>query len=325
MAKESVNAEKKFESYFRQNPGKCEDLMASIFGNENKMPIQNMVVHEISFYEGDNFEVIARLEMCDECEWNWINLDLWSETRGPMPKMEEGGEMISTEQYKNKDKEYYKQEIITLLDSYKKFAEEKNWKEANKIKQKLWAINDAWNQKANEVWKEIDQDFNKGIKESERVIEKDNTQNKVVEEGNNQNNVVENQNSNSEIRGVVNENTITGNFITGNVINENNEPSKESKDPYYWIKKDQERKKKEKELRKNNYAERKQFYLNLFAGYDKKEYSFAQTEFKKRLIELFREKGEEICNNNVDDNQNEKIDSPFGVYPAACCDTKFFN
>ena len=72
LAKESVNAERTFESYFRQSGGKCEDIMASIFGTENKRQTQQLLVQEISFCEGDNFEVIARLEMCEECEWIWI-------------------------------------------------------------------------------------------------------------------------------------------------------------------------------------------------------------------------------------------------------------
>ncbi|MFH0711636.1 MAG: hypothetical protein V1889_00760 [archaeon] len=301
LAKETVNAERTFESYFRQNQGKCEDLMSSVFGSESQMPNQNMIVQEISFYEGDKFEVIARLEMCDDCEWNWINLDLWLETRGPMPKMEEGGEMISFDRFKDKDVEYYESEIIRLLDSYKNAAEEQNWKEANNIKQKIWAINEAWNQKANDVWKEIEQQSDV---QGRTVVE-----NKVSKENNQNNVVVENTDGgiNTDDNNVV-ENVITGGFITGNMIKENNKQLEEKNDPYYWIKQDQERRKQEKVLRKQNYEERKQFYLNLFSGYDKKEYSFVQVEFKKRLIELFREKEEEICNNNQDDNQDEKID-----------------
>src|SRR3989338_310845 len=304
LAKESVNAEKTFESYFRQNQGKCEDLMSGIFGSESQMPNQNMLVQEISFYEGEKFEAIARLEMCDDCEWNWINLNLWLNTRGPMPKMDEGGEMISPDQYRNKDVEYYKSEIISLLDDYKGAAEQQNWGELNTINMKIQAINEAWNQKANEVWKEIEQ---KNDIQGRTVVE-----DKISKEDNQDSVVVENTEggSNSDSNNIV-ENTITGNFITGNAINENNNDNKQPKennDPYFWIKQDQERRKQEKALRKQNYEERKQFYVTLFSGYDKKEYSFAQIEFKKRLIELFREKGEEICNNNIDDNKNEQID-----------------
>jgi len=321
LAKESVNAEKTFESYFRQNQGKCEKTMSDIFGSESQMPNQNMLVQEISFYEGEKFEVIARLEMCDDCEWNWINLNLWMETRGPMPKMEEG-EMISPEQYKNKDVEYYKSEITKLIDSYKQAAEQQNWRELNTINMKIQAINEAWNQKSNEVWKEIEQksDIQKNVGVENQISE--NNQNNVVVEntgGGSNNNIVDND-VDPGPQGIVGdsggdnivENTITGNFITsitGNVIQEiNNKQSEEEKDPYFWIKQDQERRKQEKILRKQNYEERKQFYLSLFSSYDKKEYSFSQIEFKKRLIELFREKGEEICNNNQDDNQNKQVD-----------------
>ncbi len=307
LAKESVNAEKTFESYFRQNQGKCEDLMSSIFGSENQMPNQNMLVQEISFYEGEKFEAIARLEMCDDCEWNWINLNLWLNMRGPMPKMDEGGEMVSPDQYKDKSVEYYKSEIVNLLDSYKKAAEEQNWKETNTINMKIQAINEAWNQKSNDVWKDIEQ---KNDVQGRTVVE-----NKISENKNQNNVAVENTggDSNSDTNNIV-ENTITGNVITGRVIEtriateEKNEQSEANNDPYFWIKQDQERRKQEKALRKQNYEERKQFYLSLFSSYDKKEYSFAQIEFKKRLIELFREKGEEICNNNIDDNQNEQVD-----------------
>jgi len=328
LAKESVNAERTFESYFRQNQGKCEKIMSDIFGSESQMPNQNMLVQEISFYEGDKFEVIARLEMCDDCEWNWINLDLWLNMRGPMPKMDEGGEMISPDQYKNKDVEYYKSEIISLLDAYKKAAEEQNWKETNNIKQKIQVINEAWNQKSNEVWKDIEQktDIQGRTVVEDKVSEKDIQKNVVVENiggdsNSDNNNVVDNDVApgpqgiagDSGGNNIV-ENTITGNSITGKAIETGiaiegkNEQQEGNNDPYFWIKQDQERRKQEKALRKQNYEERKQFYLSLFSGYDKKEYSFAQVEFKKRLIELFREKGEEICNNNIDDNKNEQVD-----------------
>jgi hypothetical protein len=332
LAKESVNAERIFESYFKQNQGKCEDLMSNIFGSESRMPNQNMLVQEISFYEGDKFEVIARLEMCDDCEWNWINLDLWLNTRGPMPKMEDSGEKISPDQFKDKDKEYYKSEIVSLLDSYKKAAEEQNWKELNSIKQKLQAINEAWNQKANDVWKETEKNDVQGRVVVEKGTSEGNSQKDVVvenddREGDTNNNVVVESNgegSDSNDEKVV-ENTVTGNIITGNLIKEskapaqNNQQSEESKDPYYWIKQDQERRKQEKILRKQNYEERKQFYLDIFSNYDKKEYSFAQIEFKKRLLELFKEKGEEVCDNNQDDNQNGDIDCDDEICGGKIC------
>ena len=104
LAKESVNAERTFESYFRQSGGKCEDIMSSIFGTENKRKTQQLYVQEISFCGGDNLEVIARLEMCDDCEWNWINVDFRVEGRGPGFNLKEG-EMnpMSPKSFENMD------------------------------------------------------------------------------------------------------------------------------------------------------------------------------------------------------------------------------
>lgn len=99
---ESVSVEKSFESYFKQSGEECESIMGNIFGTENKRQTQNMFVQEINFCEGDNFEVIGRLEMCDDCEWNWINLDFRVDGRGPGFKMKENKEdnFASPEQFK---------------------------------------------------------------------------------------------------------------------------------------------------------------------------------------------------------------------------------
>ena len=83
LAEESVNAEKAFESNFRESSENCDNLMNSIFGSENQRQNQKLLVQEVSFHEGDNFEALVKLELCDECEWKWINLDLWIEGRGP--------------------------------------------------------------------------------------------------------------------------------------------------------------------------------------------------------------------------------------------------
>ena len=299
LAKESVNAERTFESYFRQSGGKCEDIMSSIFGTENKRQTQQLLVQEISFCEGENFEVIARLEMCDECEWNWINLDFWFERRGPGPKEEGKMEPPSPDKFKNMEFGEFEEEVGKIIDEIKQACVNEDFNSIISAKSKLWALNEAWNQKSNNVWEEIDKQFNVDNKKQERVIEGDKDQNQAVVES-----TEEKSDTNNEIA----EDIITGNLITGKAINEINNENKESQDPYYWIKQEQEKRQKVKELSKSNYEARKQFYLNLFSGYDKKEYSFAQIEFQKRLIEEFKERGEEICDNNKDDNKNEAID-----------------
>ena len=97
-----MNAEKTFYSSFRQSGGNCENTMKSLFGTENQRPAEKVLVEQATFYEGKNFEAILRLEMCDECEWKWINLNFWIEGRGPgfkQPQQKRQG----ARDYKNTD------------------------------------------------------------------------------------------------------------------------------------------------------------------------------------------------------------------------------
>jgi len=244
LAKESVTAEMIFMHYFEQGGGKCEDIMKAVFGSENQRQIQQVLLQEIEFCEGDNFEGIMRLEMCDECEWNWINLDFHFEGRkGFKPPKEKTPN--SMENYKNLDSSSFMSKTTALINEIQNNCQEEDYGRAIINSQELRMLTEAWNQEANNVWEQI-----------EKQIEHP--------EGN--------------------------------------------EDPYYWIKQDQAQRQRAKDLRKQNYEERKEFYLGLFSGYEKKEYYFEQTDFEKRLIEEFREKGEEICDNNIDDNDNDQVD-----------------
>ncbi|MFZ5955653.1 MAG: hypothetical protein ACOYT4_04455 [Nanoarchaeota archaeon] len=243
LAKESANAEKTFESFYRQNQGKCEDIMSSIIGGENRMPDQNMLVYKIDFYKGEKFDGIIWLEMCDECEWNWVNVNFWIEGRGirqPEPEKNFNKEAdMPIESLKSAIKETVTQIHASL--------ENGDYTMALSLNNKLMQYNEIWNRKSNDVWKQIDQLYPKDFKN-------------------------------------------------------------EQKDEYYWIKEEQSKKQKEKELRKINYEEKKQFYLDLFSEYDKKEFYYTQIRYEKRLVEAFQDFGKELCDNNKDDNSNEQID-----------------
>ncbi|MEK6927469.1 MAG: hypothetical protein AABX11_03475 [Nanoarchaeota archaeon] len=255
LAKESVNAEMSFKSYFEQNGGKCEDIMSSIFGSENKRQTQQLLVNEISFCEGDNFEVIARLEMCDECEWNWINLNFDIRGRGPGFKMEEGKmNQVSPKSFENMDILAIESEIRNIIGELKQSCDQGDSTPISSARSKLQALNEALNQKSNDVWKELDK------------IYKSQTESMTQEQ------------------------------------------RQQFDQNYGWIKQEQEKKQKAKEMSKSNYETRKQFYSSLFSSYDVKESYYTQIEYQKRLVEEFKERGEEICNNNQDDNSNEAVD-----------------
>ena len=255
LAQKSVSAEMFFNSFMRQNQGKCEETMNSIFGSENKRESQKTIVQEIEFFTADNFEVKARLEMCDECEWYWINLDFNFEGRGAGFKpIKEESTMVSPKQFEKMSDEEFKKEINNIIQEVKSSLEQKDYKKAMSIKNKIQAINEAWNQKSNNAWQDTDKIF-----EDKR---------KAMSQ----------------------------------------EQMEEYNKNYGWIRDEQEKQQKVREIAKQNYNSRKEFYLNLFSQYKKKEFYFTQEEYEKRLIEEFKEFGKEICNNNQDDNNNNKID-----------------
>jgi hypothetical protein len=258
LAEESVNVEKSFDSYYRQSFGKCEDTMSSIFGSENLREIAEIVTYEIEFHEGEDFEAIFRLEMCEECEWNWINIHMWIDARGrfPMPEMKE-----KDFDYERAEKKYrsltqpdFESEAKQILEKIKENLELKNYKEAMILSNELNILNNVWNEKSNNVWEEV-----------EKIMHFD-------------------------------EELMT------------EEERHEFHQNYGWIRLEQKRREKMKELQEENLERRKEFYLDFFKDYEQQEFYVKQMDFEKRLIEEFRTHGQERCDNNEDDDGNGQID-----------------
>ncbi|MDP1728889.1 MAG: hypothetical protein Q8L27_01655, partial [archaeon] len=255
LAKESVSAERIFESYFKQAGGKCEDVMSQVFGSENKKTSQNMFVKEISFCEGDNYDVIARLEMCDDCEWNWISVNFDIRGRGPGFKpVQNSDNSLSMDNYKTKSATELQSEVTSLITQAITSCQNKDISSLMAIQNKLKMANEAWNQKSNDLWQEVN-----------KIYE---TQNQAMSQ----------------------------------------EERMRFDQSYGWIKQEQEKRQKIKELTKASYETRKQFYINLFSSYESKDSYYTQIEYQKTLFEDFKQVGQEICDNNVDDNKDNAID-----------------
>ncbi len=253
LAQASVSVEKRFWEYLKQSQDQCEKIMKSIFGSENKRQSQKVLVEEVDFYEGDDFVVVLRLEMCDDCEWYWTNINLNYEGRGfKQPKGE--SKMFFPEGYKDLSDSGFEREISDTLQNIKQSVEQGNYDTIYSGNNKLNALNEAWNQKSNDVWKEVDKIYEEKRKSLSQEQEQEYHKN------------------------------------------------------YGWIRDEQEKRQKVREIAQKNYQQRKEFYLSLFSGYNKREFYYEQEEYEKRLIEEFREFGEETCNNNLDDNKNEKTD-----------------
>ncbi len=268
LAKKSVNAEKTFEPYLKQNHEKCENIMMSIFGSENQREEQKTIVQEIDFYSEDNFEAIARLEMCDDCEWHWINLDIWIDSRGrgfekikEQEQKEENFEDTERkrEEFRNLVWGLYEIKIKELLKEIKKSLKQEDFGKAFTQRSELQRLTEAWNEKANNIWEEVEEilgpERKKGEEEERRCREagRENCR-------------------------------------------------------FDWDEFDIKRRLMEMEMREENYNKRKDFYLNYFADYNKKDFYFEQKEWEKRLVQTFRIGGGEQCENEKDDDNDGDID-----------------
>jgi len=257
LAKASVNAERAFEQSFNQGSQNCEALMNDIFGSENKRGTQNTIVQEIDFFEGENFDAVMRLEMCDDCsDWFWINLDMWIEDRGQNFDYGNDEDFEIDWERKSKGKSFgkFEEETRELIDEIKSALAVSDFHSSRRNINALRELTNDWNEEANDVWEEIDQLYS-----GERTFSSE-------------------------------------------------EEEREYYDNYGWIKEEQERMQKVRDKTKSNYELRKIFYSDLFSDYDKTESNFVENNWEKRLVEEFKEFGEEICNNNLDDNNNGEID-----------------
>jgi len=264
LAKESVIAERMFESFLKQEGGECVDIMKGIFGTENERDLQKMLLQEIEFYDTDHITSTIRLEMCEDCEWQWINLEIWYDTRNMRRPMEgDGGDDYgeSRDRYSKYSFDFFESQITSLLEKYKQAMDNENFKEMSRIKSEIRKLNEGWNEKSNNVWEDIDREFQakRDIFEREREAFEEKYRDREQRE----------------------------------------EPPN-----YDWEEEEIQRRLKEITIRKNNYERRRKFYLNLFADYDKKEYYYEQREFEKKLVENFREHNREKCDNDFDDNED---------------------
>ena len=132
--------------------------MNDLFGSENKRDNQKVLVEEIDFFEGDNFEARIRLEMCDDCEWSWINLNMNFESRGRFEQPEEikNYDKNSREKFTSYSSENFKEEARKLVDEMKSQTETGNYQSALEKSQELRVLTEAWNEKSNDVWQEAE-------------------------------------------------------------------------------------------------------------------------------------------------------------------------
>ena len=71
--------------------------------------------------------------------------------------------------------------------------------------------------------------------------------------------------------------------------------------------------------RTENFLGRNQFFNSLFEGLPAETSYYEQQEYEKILTQVLNDGGEEICNNKIDDNANEKIDCSDDLCTGQIC------
>jgi len=224
---------------------------------------QKMIVQEIELQSADYFEATGRLEMCDECEWHWIGFYFWIDGRGRVfDRIEKDSQEDFEEMERKREElrglrwELYEIKTKELLDQIQKALKQEDFETALSKRNELHALSDAWNDKANDVWREIDE-----ILEPE--MERERERERACWEAGRDNCQID------------------------------------------WDEFDIRRRLMEMEMREDNYNKRKDFYLNYFRGYNKREFFFEQKEWEKRLVQTFRTGGERCDNDEDDDNDGD--------------------
>jgi len=119
-----------------------------------------MKVQEIDFITGEDYEVRARYEKCVECQWPWIHVDFWLDTRGPgFHHDKEEIEEMNPERFKHLSFDSFQIEITKLINEIREAVSRRDFKRFFQIKNKIWPLMDAWNQKANDVWDQVDKEY----------------------------------------------------------------------------------------------------------------------------------------------------------------------
>ncbi len=112
-----------------------------------------------------------------------------------------------------------------------------------------------------------------------------------------------------EIKNTLNELSSTKDDKTASeLLNKLNELQKKWEESLNMLAKDNSKDKMQNftEIKENLFQEKKQFYIDLFSSYNPEKYTFTRTEYSQILAEHAAKP--EICNNNIDDNQNGQID-----------------
>ena len=119
-------------SYFGENIEQCTEIMSGFFTPDEKAPKQKTMTWRVTLYSGSDFDVLANVDMCEECVWHHVSIQVMVEGRGPM-NVFKAPELRYGKLEQKVDEEYYwtltvdevnkelKKTILEIIDDAEKF------------------------------------------------------------------------------------------------------------------------------------------------------------------------------------------------------------
>jgi hypothetical protein len=80
LVDEIILAENSFFKYMENNQEDCEKIMDEL--NKGEKTESKVYQREGSLYSGERFDLVLNVHECLDCEWGWMNLDIWFQGKG---------------------------------------------------------------------------------------------------------------------------------------------------------------------------------------------------------------------------------------------------
>lgn len=148
LAERTTAVERLFNEYTEQSPDSCQDIMADVLGNENKVSEQNIVIQEFTVHSARATRIKIILERCDNCiNANWINLRFsFEDSERPLRFIE--SRSIPEAEFREMDSNELKRTLIDYFGTFQTLADSGSYQAAYDVSKRIEKVSEIWDEKS---------------------------------------------------------------------------------------------------------------------------------------------------------------------------------
>lgn len=147
IAETIASTEKLFNDYAQQAPESCEELMATILGEESKLSTMEVVTKEFEVASNGNMKVFASIKTCENCKGqdveNFVNLEMWMEKDGI--KVQYTDNKYTKDMFAKLNINGHKSGLIEAYQALTELVTAGNYRSAEDMMYRMIAIDQSWN------------------------------------------------------------------------------------------------------------------------------------------------------------------------------------